>query len=224
MSLGRAGVRPAVEDESLDIVPSSQHADAIRQTFDAAAQASIGPATGPTLEASFDSVVRAQLAAHWSGPDPPARLPGAPPAADFAPPDFHKTISLLREHPAVVRALGLVIELRVPESNVPFRPGFVRVRWPGAPVEVPSIVSPWTRYGTEFLPGSTESISAGMVTLSDDRRRERETRWQAETVDVDLAVGRLRDAARALVPTAEAAVPSSGARPATLPALRSVGP
>lgn len=215
--------------DALDLIPSSKHATDIRETFGAAAEVAIGAVAGPTRLASFESVVRAQLAKHWSGPDPPLRAQSESPAIAPSAPDFHGTISLLREHPSVLRALGLILVLRVPEADLPSRRGFMRVRWPAAPEGLPPIVSPWTRYGSQFLPSDTENISAGMVTLTDDRPDRGETQWQVETVDVDLAVGRLRDAARALVgPPSAVASPASGqpppARPATLPAFRSAGP
>lgn len=59
-----------------------------------------------------------------ASPPPPAP-PLSEPTVD--PPDFHRALSYLRQHPAVLRALGLVLELRLPMSSLPtdFSEGFV---------------------------------------------------------------------------------------------------
>src|SRR5262249_42688536 len=68
-----------------------------------------------------------------------------------------------------------------------------------------------------MLAASTTNISAGMVTLTDDRPTgPRDPRWQVVTVDVDSAARRLRNAAKA-----SATGTDSAAFP--LPALRSAG-
>jgi hypothetical protein len=168
--------------------------------------------------AALDNVVRAQLAAHWSGDGPappPVTRPVPPPA--FQPPEFHHSIAMLREHSLVLRALGLIIELSIPLANLPIQSGVVRVGCPTASAispMLPAIISPWTQFDKLMLPASTRNISAGMVTLIDDRPGAGASPWQVVSVDVDSAAGRLRNAARASDQDA-AAFP--------LPALRSAG-
>jgi hypothetical protein len=207
----------------LHVEPTLARANEIKETFEESAMAGI--AEGAQEGTDFEGVVRAQLAARWSGPEPsaaepPEPVPGVNPALvdplNDSGPGFHRSISLLREHPAVLKALGLIIELRVAAADVPFPEGFVRVRWPRAPETLPALVPPWTQYGSQFLPVSTANISAGMVTLTDDRTEAGDPRWEVVSVDVDGAVGRLRDAARTLAR-------SPVDRPATLPTLRSAG-
>lgn len=207
------GVRPygsaLTEPPPVQVADTTGQASAIRTTFEESAKArvTLDPATRPR----FHTAVREQLQAHWSGPEPPPATPPppGPPAVD--PPDFHRAVSMLREHPAVLQALGLIFELRIPQADV--RPsGVVQVRWPGAPPPpgFPAIVSPWTRYSTSFRPASTATVSDGMLALTDDG-----TGWQIVTVDVDGGARRMREAARA--------VGGDAAIPATLPALRTAG-
>jgi hypothetical protein len=222
----------------LHIEPTSARADAIKETFEESAKAGI---TEVAQGADFDMDVRAQLAEHWSGPEPPVaestvEVLGVTPAlvdpVNASEPGFNRMISLLREHPTVLKALGLIIELRVAAADVPFPEGFVRVRWTRAPETLPAVVSPWTQYEShenQFLPASTANISAAMVTLTDDRTEAGDPRWEVVSVDVDGAVGRLRAAARTLVRSTSDGAPvphrdqPTVDQPATLPTLRSAG-
>ena len=140
--------------------------------------------------AALDNVVRTQLAAHWSDdqpPPPPPPPPSTPPS--FQPPEFHHTIALLREHPAVLRGLGLIIELSIPRGALPLQSGVVKVGWPAARTvapALPNIVSPWTQFDNLMLPASTPNISAGMVALTDDRPGAGPSPWQVVSVDVEF--------------------------------------
>jgi hypothetical protein len=150
---------------------------------------------------------------HWlqEAPQPsPASI--AAPSEDSA--GFHRALSMLREHPTVLRALGLIIELRLDARDVAgFAGGTAHVLWPGRSDPLPQVVSPRTRFDAEFLPGSTLNVNAGMVTL--DRRDEIGSRWDVAVVDVDVAAQRMREAARALAGRPDEAP--------MLPALRSGG-
>ncbi|WP_217623002.1 hypothetical protein, partial [Streptomyces lunaelactis] len=134
-------------------------------------------------------------------------------------PDFHRAVSFLREHPAVLRSLGLIFDVRLPAAELDPQ-GSVQVLWRGSDL----VESPWTRYeldGTDFLPASTERIRSGMVDLGatvqvETARGVEEARWETANFDVDSAVGRLRDTARGLSADED--------EPVTLPALRSTGP
>jgi hypothetical protein len=218
---GSASVRPArapAAAPEVQVEDTSARASAIATTFQEAAKARI--AAEDAERPAFDAVVREQLETHWSGEGPPRRATASTPMERTAEPDFHRTVSLLREHPTVLRALGLIIELRFAASKIPagLSEGMVKVEWPGAPAPdgFPRIVSPWTRYGGEFRPASTANIDAGMVALTNSPGAAAgEPGWEVVTVDVDGGAGRLRDAARALA--------QPDAPPATLPALRTAG-
>jgi hypothetical protein len=140
---------------------------------------------------------------------------------------FDRVVGLLREHPTVLRALGLIVELRFPATRLrpapPEATGMIRVRWPNAP-ETWQIESPLTRYevsGDRFSPASTDEIKGGLVDL---RRRVTQPAtaahpaielpaWEVTTFDVDAAVDALTHA-----PPAE-----PGAAPTQPPFLRSAG-
>ncbi|MVN75598.1 hypothetical protein GO988_04595 [Hymenobacter sp. HMF4947] len=236
---------PPTAPVPVTVADTTVRAAAIDATFSAAAATKITP--DPASHAELDRVVRKQLNTYWRDdtlPPPPSPIGPTPVAA---PVDFHRTLSLLREHPAVLRALGLIIELRLPVAQLPAGlTGVVQVRWPDAPAAptLPAIVSPFTQYEFEpasqrFLPASTPTISAGMVTLTDDRAAPngaaKKPRWGVVTVDVDAGAQRLRDAARTLASTdaanaaaAHKAAPNGGPlagqpSPAQLPALRTAG-
>jgi hypothetical protein len=190
----------ATEYDAPAVTPTAQHADAIGTTYEESAKAIAGaPGAG-----SGDDEIRRQLQEHWqdtAGPVTPERTS----EPIFVTPDFHETISLLREHPTVLAELGLILELSVPLGALGAGVGAIRVRWP----ENPLVVSPLTEYersGGSFLPASRGDIVAGMVDLT-------RPHWATSTVDIDGAVGRLQATAEAV---------AAGAPP-TLPTLRSGG-
>jgi hypothetical protein len=186
-----------------DVTPTSEQERHITAAYRAAATDAAGPrAAGPHVAALAATV--------------PARA-GAPPPRPTAGDDdgraeFHRTVALLREHPAVLRALGLVIDFGVPASALPRTDGgdelAVRVRCEFAPaaIPLPTPATRWTRYDFDtehFLPASTPTVDRGMVMLGDPGR------WGVGTFDVDGAVERL------LAPSAT--------EDGVLPPLRSAG-
>lgn len=80
-----------------------------------------------------------------------APVPRARPViADRPPADFHEIVAGLRDHPVVLRALGLIFDLVI-DGPTEGR-GRVSVTWAGAPV---AVTSPFTAYvveGEHFLP------------------------------------------------------------------------
>jgi hypothetical protein len=155
--------------------------------------------------------IRKQLE-RWRATETPPR---EPPPPEFEKVDFHRAVSLLREHPYVLRMLGLVLELELDAAALPRSTGEpsgeVRVRWPESPL---AVSSPWTAYrydGAHFLPAPGGDIEDGMVDLDDAAK------WEVIIVDVDGAVGQLREAARAVL------TPGADADGAQLPTLRSAG-
>lgn len=179
--------------------------------------------------AAHVAAVAAALTRNPVGPPPPC--PGARRATSSAArgglPEFHDTLGLLREHPTMQKALGLILPVQIilPAQPLPVT-GFIKVRWDGAPAGIPTIVSPRTAYELSdgrFLPQSTDSIVAGMVPIGDaavgERVADESPHWRVMTVDVVSAAGVMRDAASRLQARADA-----GAETAMpLPALRTGG-
>ncbi len=151
----------------------------------------------------------------------------------------HRTVSLLREHPAVLRELGLIVQLAVPVGQLRRTtlgaPELVRIRCEldqrGRDEFV--MTSPWTMFefdGLRFLPAPSANrdtdLNDGMVDLataalieagSSRSAASSASKWAVITFDVDGGVNRLRDAARTF-----ASKPSTGEE-VSLPALHSAG-
>ncbi|WP_405751852.1 hypothetical protein OG232_14835 [Streptomyces sp. NBC_01411] len=210
---------PAYDPPTVE--PSTVQHDNIRKTYATSAKAVATP-----------DVVHDQLASwHAGSPDGVASngAPSPPPRTGRSDVDFHRAVAMLREHPAVLRELGLIVELTLGTGDkglppaTPTAPGAVRVRWPASTI-APEVVSPWTAYELDsglFLPASTATISSGLVDL-DVKDPAGNPRWQVATVDIDGAVSRLRDAARTYA-TDRTDGQTPPANDATLPALRSAG-
>jgi hypothetical protein len=232
-SLAAAPVGDRTAPPAVAVVPTSSTADAIRKTFAAPAATEIHadrPLPPEFAERTVEGL-RPWGPAPEVPEDPPAGgelspAPG-PAAAPPPPPSFARRVSLLREHPAVLRALGLILVLRVTPPDG-LSEGQVRVLWPGAAAEpsLPPVVSPWTAYGRTFRPRSTARVSAGVVTLTPEPGGPPDSgRWQVETVDADTGRRRMSEAAATLVPA-----PAAGdggtkppERPVSLPAMRTAG-
>jgi hypothetical protein len=159
---------------------------------------------------------------------PPREPPRDSPLLDSGM-DFRRTFGLLREHPEVLRDLGLVFELLVNAGELADS-GQLSVRASGTDL---IMTSPWTRYEldeTGFWPGADPSkdsgVKRGVIDLSKAPRIDLVDRsrpippWAIATFDVDGGVTGLR-AARTLL--AASAGPDLGRRPLQLPALRSAG-
>ena len=224
------GRTPAISE--VDVADTSQDARDIKATFDAVARTEV---TGDS-SAALDPVIRRELAAKWSNNPRSTRRSNNGFQASAVPVfDFHRSVAMLREHPAVLRALGLIIDIKLSPSELFADPSerFVQVLWPGSS-QVPGladVISPWTEFGREFFPASTTNIHAGMVTLTDELNppnSPEEARWDVVTVDVNNGVSRLRAAASALniSPPGDASEANDGSPEsglAALPALRTAG-
>ncbi len=178
----------------------------------------------PAPDIDTDTVVR-QGIAPWESPAPTVRveepLPPLPPAVDF-----HQTVAMLREHPTVLRALGLIFELSVDVQDLQVGSGarFLSVRCPDPPLR-DLVTAPWTKYDLDsggFWPapaeGSRSGIRRGIVDLTGTDLIGSEPEppaWAITMIDVDGAVSALREEARALSEDAE--------RTPTLPGLRTGG-
>jgi hypothetical protein len=214
----RGGARRRNVGGGVRVRPLATSAASAQATFAAVANAEVSALDDDheALAAKVDS----ELDARWSGADE-AALPALPPQTaqqpepQRVPPDFNAKLAMLREHPAVLRALGLLFEIEV--TQVVFERGLVKVRPAQAlPVDVPRSVAPWTRYGTAFRPTSSGDLIDGGVLRLD------KPRWQLSSFDVDGARQRLHDAARARIQPGEQRR-TRAARDEALPVLRSNG-
>ncbi|HEY2273397.1 MAG TPA: hypothetical protein VGH30_11515, partial [Jatrophihabitantaceae bacterium] len=191
---------PPLERRAPDVDPSSSHHEKITGVYSASAQAIGDPATvgHAVANAGIDTTPT-------TVPTPPAGR-----TADVV--DFHRAHSLLREHPAVLQALGLILEFRLPP---PPGTALIRVTCTGGTF---THVSPWTQYvttATRFLaaPAGQSDLADGLVQLGTDS-------WQLATYDIAGGMDRLRDTVRTAEQSADQ---SATARPTSLPALRSAG-
>jgi hypothetical protein len=223
---------PGSVPRAVDVEPTSLRAGNIARNYTAAAQAIAAPSAG----GDPDDIVREQYQ-EWAGVGPaPEVVPGSPSAWEL--PDFHRCVALLREHPSVLRALGLIVELRLTGAlplSTSAAPRAVRVRCTPVSQELPppDMASVWTAYefdggrfrpsappGSDLVDGMVSLAGAGAVLPSPppgEAPPPPPPRWAVATFDVDGGVGRLREAAGAGGSTAE------GAGRASLPALRSTG-
>ncbi|WP_164873149.1 hypothetical protein, partial [Streptomyces resistomycificus] len=105
-----AEVRPAgPTDDPLTVYATSEDLDEVARTFQEASRAEVTTqlaAESPDYTGKVRDALRSD---HWLGPEVSrtAAPVAGPPAAR---PGFNRTLSLLREHPAVLRALGLILE------------------------------------------------------------------------------------------------------------------
>lgn len=208
---GTIGVTPATASprgyHPPAVLETTKDAAAVRQTYLNTAMAIGSP---QAVERELDK---------WHGevarPTQPER---DTPVGRVGAPDFHRAVAMLREHPQMLRLLGLIVDLEL-EGLPQAAAREVSVTWDGSPVNV---VPRWTRYefdGNLFLPTASGDVGRGVVDLRDEER------WRIVGFDVDGAVGKLRGAARMLATDrsrrAEGA-PADGGRP-SLPPLRSAG-
>jgi hypothetical protein len=104
---------PPVIGAAPTVTPTVEQAAAVETTYAAAANASLTPTvSGTAAPQGFQETVATQLAANWSAEEPEEPAPAtAPPVTPRGAIDFHQVLSMLREHPAVLRTLGLVFDL-----------------------------------------------------------------------------------------------------------------
>ncbi|MEU4117068.1 hypothetical protein AB0F71_21530 [Kitasatospora sp. NPDC028055] len=172
---------------------------------------------------------------------PPRRI-----SPDAAPvPEFHQTVTHLADHPVVLRALGLLLDLAVPASAltpvdqahpaelsvVPLWPAPGPHPLPGWGAATQSDLSPATAYtltGTRFVPSSVDGptstgFSDGLLPLTGARLApSANPRFELLSFDVDGAALRLVSTARSDASSA----PPDGNSPVpvgALPALHSTG-
>ncbi|MET4924721.1 hypothetical protein P3L51_20585 [Streptomyces sp. PSRA5] len=199
------------------VSPTSTDAAQVRQTYTMSARAIADPA----VEA--DPVLREQYA-RWAA-EQPAAVPGQLGPEEWRAPDFARTISLLREHPAVLTRLGLILELALDVATIPVGSQLIRVRCTQG-ADLPGdwlTVNPWTRFEFDqvhFVPAPEEGsdLRTGMVDLTGTSQIGADpaaaAAWSVATFDVAGGADRLRDGARSI---------TEGESAVTLPVLRSAG-
>jgi hypothetical protein len=162
-------------------------------------------------------------------PPPP---PEPPPLDDVTPveeADFHQVLGMLRDHPALARALGLVIDLTIPVTDALTGERNIRIAAAdGAPLRAffDDVETPWSRitcspqtglFVMATRPGSGTEIVRGMLDLTPTT-----TKHVIGTVDVEGAARHLgalgAELHRAAVGGADAIPASPG-----LPARRDTG-
>lgn len=216
---------PTAADAGLDDWPATLDDAQFQLSIDDGPPMDVAKAHDADVEVwrSFFGSLRvdaAELRERWSSVEPEAPAPGQTRTAPAAPAaDFHLVLGMLREHPAVMRRLGLVFDLPLPSDAALGDAGTVRIRWPDPPPGVPEPVSPRAAYEVDddrgLVPGRTATARAGLLDLGDTDS------WMTATLDIDNAVTRLRDAAATVGPAPAEGTEADGA--VRLPALRSAG-
>jgi hypothetical protein len=194
----------------------------------------LATAQAVTTSADTNAEIMTQLQ-RWVGPPTTAPIDADQPVQAVL--DFHRSVSMLREHAVVLESLGLILTLRADAPTAPEVGNTLSVRpTAAAPVLNNLAVSPWTRY--EFGPGlfrpapspdSTSGVRAGMLDVSsaqkitppsgDDDAPTAMPSWALVTFDVDNATQGLRQAAARLAKsTAAGQTPQVSA-----PVVRSMG-
>ncbi|WAS91569.1 hypothetical protein [Nannocystis punicea] len=150
-----------------------------------------------------------------------------PAGAPYLPPpqlDFHQIVSTLGNYPALLRRLGLVVDLVVPlPSPLPVVPALVRVRPEWTQQGLVDLRAPRTLMGPDFRPLASDAadIAAGYLRLESAWPTVQDGRFQLCRLDVDGAGLQLLSLAETLWANVHTDAPL--ARPASLPALRSAG-
>ena len=149
-------------------------------------------------------------------PDPTFK----PPQIEKADPDFHDVLGALADHPELLRALGIVIEIALPSALVAAGGDFCVRLQHDALTGNPITAQPWTRAtanGSFFQPVSeTGDFVNGVLALDNTDR------FDVAQVDVDSAAMLVEQRVANVSPIARA---SASQQPVTgdLPAVRSTG-
>lgn len=182
-------------------------------------------------------LIRDGIISEWATDPEEAVPPTSQARPQFSTPDFHAAVSMLREHPTVLRDLGLIFDITVPAANLQRGAEDLQVAVISRDplLRAPFLVSPWTRYHLNPVqglfrpapaPGSDAGISQGMLDLTDTQNvialtdNIAQSRWAIATFDVDGAVGGLRRAARDFAENPEVAPAMPPVRSAGLMLLR----
>jgi hypothetical protein len=231
--VGRAETQAAI-DENVDSALARRAAR--RRGQEAPAQPGMAPNVQPVSpadalkDAANAALDLAEARRFYDRPearDPDAALYKAAPDPNFQPvpvdppePDFHDVLTALGDHPDLLRALGIVIEIELPAGFVGAGTD-LRVRLEHDRLQPnPVTVQPWTRTvvdGQFFQPVSeTGDLHHGMLQLDDPNR------FHVAQVDVDSAALLIEQRIANVYSIADA-TQDKGPVEADLPALRSTG-
>jgi hypothetical protein len=172
---------------ALEVRPSAEEAALLDEAYTAVAQ---HPDDAATVSAAVGAFEAARQGRGIGRQPRLARRAPEEPEAPLRPADFHEVVAALREHPEVLRALGLIVDLAL--SEPPPQEGVVRVVWPESPVPVTSPETAFTFRDGAFLPAPGDGgprIDRGVVDLRPAAG------WQLVTIDIDHAVQALHSAA-----------------------------
>ena len=152
---------------------------------------------------------------HRRPPEDPVALPTPAQARPLV--DFHEALSALGDHPAIMRRLGIVVDLELPTSAVPAGEHNIQVLvtlpdTPGPqPVHQPVSTAATVGPGRFAARSRSGEIVDGLLALDGDR-------YQLQQLDLDGATLKLVNQATAL-----GRVAPGDPKRATLPALRTGG-
>jgi hypothetical protein len=222
----------------LCVTPTSEDAQKLvgnyRTSVDAYAGADADPmgAAGATVRAQYGQ---------WTG-NPDSGTPGDVSPEDWQTPDFQRTVTMLREHPAVLIRLGLILEFAIPLGQIPATPAgtaqLIRIGCtfaPGMPAPDVAVVAPWTQYmfsSNRFLPAHTAAsdVKRGIVDLTGAQKitakatqAAASTDWSLVTFDVNGGAGRMREGAQKFAVGESTATPPVDPGRVTLPVFHSAG-
>ncbi|MCW2902835.1 MAG: hypothetical protein JWO67_5100, partial [Streptosporangiaceae bacterium] len=210
------------------VAPTSRDAGNVATTYRSVSRAVAVPGN------DGDAAIREGLSG-WAAPEPepPAAPTGSP---SLGTPDFHATVSRLREHPTVLLDLGLVFEVEVHVTDLDLGDAAAGRQLTVGCDDPPSlaglVTTPWTRYDLDLTPpttgfwpapapGATSGIGHGLLDLSasasltSPTAPDHPTDWAMVTFEIDGVVGNLRQTARDLAADQQA--------DAAMPPMRSAG-
>ncbi|MCC6495919.1 MAG: hypothetical protein IT193_06625, partial [Propionibacteriaceae bacterium] len=200
--------QPVIADAPV-VRETAADATAVEATYSSVSTVSIDATSAD--QPDLDEAVAKELRDNWQRPL--TASPVAEAGAGTAVEEFHQVIALLREHPAVLRRLGLAFELPIDAAALSGS-GLITVGMPAAPPGLVPVSVP-SRYEVDgdrgLVPGRSALARAGCVDLS------LADQWVTSTFEVDVAVDRLTAAATEL---SDGRAPAAATR---LPALRSAG-
>lgn len=178
-----------------EVAASATHAGTISSGYSTSAHTIAGPG-GPSSPEAVEAVESTIAPFRDALPPTPEQVATDP----MTLPDFHRFLAMLREHPTVMQAIGLVVELHIPIGQLDpttMEPGRIRVTSPDL-----ETISPWTKYdfdGATFLPAAGSVVRAGRVDLHGaaflEQVGDRLPEWAVTTFDIDGAVRRLQQVA-----------------------------
>ncbi len=180
---------PVIADAPV-VRETAADATAVEATYSSVSTVSIDATSAD--QPKLDEASTKELRENWQRPPTASQV--AETSAGSAVEEFHQVIALLREHPAVLRRLGLVFELPI-EAAALSGSGLITVGMPAAPPGLTPVSVP-SRYELDgdrgLVPGRSALARAGCVDLSVPDQ------WVTSTFEVDVAVDRLTAAATEL--------------------------